>query len=576
MRPSPRRSFSDAFIPGWHLLLICFVSLVLPGPASAYVIGERVIASRVTNVRNAPAGSTLGARAAGDGGVLIGGPVTASLSGTSYIWWQVDWDSSVDGWTFEGGLSVPPGALVYGIDVSRYQGSINWPEVYAEGIRFAFCKASDDTDYVDPQFTANAAGGRSAGVLMGMYHFARPERNPTLALQEARHFAATIRPYLVQGNLRPVLDLENGGTLGRTELSTWARTFCQEVERLTLLRPIIYANPNYAKDYLTSDMTLYPLWVAAPNYVPGSTVTGIGAWPNWTFQQYSWTGRFAGIGNGGTDTDLDAFRGTLADLTPYQIPLISQSITAASLSPGPAVRGTRLSLTISTTATHARPVLAEARLFRAGTSTPAINDAAHEGPVTLPAGNGNRTRFFDLPPTMAAGLYDLWVNLYLDVNANGFVDSGDTALSTVFKKSGALTVTETQTYATWAAALEMSGSDAAADADPDKDGAGNLAEYAFATQPTSSISRPVTTLSSQADGSLDFTFLRPLDRKDVTWIIQHGTGLDGWMDLATATGDLPFTTPGVRQTGTDPVQVSITWEPGEVVAGFFRVKVTKP
>lgn len=575
MPRSPRRSTSTPHYPVRRLLLTLVLMLVTAGSASAFVVGDRVRAGQAVNVRNAAAGSAIGQRVIGDAGRITDGPVTAALPGGSlFIWWRVDWDTGVDGWSFENGLvlEAPVDAnLVYGIDVSRWQGSINWPVVSAEGKSFAFCKATEGSDYTDPQFHANAAGGRAAGVLMGMYHFARPLNNP--ALTEARFFASSIRPYLLQGNLVPVLDLESGDTLGRTALSAWSRTFCQEVERLTLLRPIIYTSRNYASTYLESNLAIYPLWIAVPGFTPGSNVAGIGPWTNWAFQQYSWTGRLTGIGSGTVDTDLNAFRGTLADLAPYQIPSISQSITAATVTPVVAARGLNVMVQAGTTATHARPILMGATIFPAGTGTGGTSHAAGEGPFTLPAGTGSLTRSFALPATLAPGSYDLWLNLYVDVDGNGLINSGDASLTTVFKKFNALTVTATPTIATWAALQGLSGPDAGSSADPDADGSDNLTEYAFGTLPGAASSRPATALALEPDGSLAFSFERPAGRPDLTWIIQQTDPNGLWADLATAAGDAPFTAPGITQTGTNPVRIKMNLTPGTASRQFFRLKI---
>ena len=169
-------------LAGW-LTFLAGLLLLLPSPLRAYVNGGRVQALQAVNVRNAPAGTTSAQRLAGDLGTITGGPVTATLGSTSYIWHQVDWDTGVDGWSFTGGLGAAPlvpVTLLYGIDVSRWQTSINWPAVYAEGKRFAFCKATESSSIVDQWFAVNTANSRAAGVITGFYHFARATENDPL------------------------------------------------------------------------------------------------------------------------------------------------------------------------------------------------------------------------------------------------------------------------------------------------------------------------------------------------------------------------------------------------------------
>ena len=102
--------------------------------------------------------------------------------------------------------------LIDGIDVSHWQGDIDWGQVHGSGVEFAFIKATESTAFVDSKFNFNMLSSRAQGVLSGPYHFARPDTgqsNPLDAANEAMHFAATIRPYYESGGyLRPVIDLE--------------------------------------------------------------------------------------------------------------------------------------------------------------------------------------------------------------------------------------------------------------------------------------------------------------------------------------------------------------------------------
>ena len=91
--------------------------------------------------------------------------------------------------------TIPPppdtSGYIEGIDVSHYQGVIDWARVAASGKRFAFMKASDSTDYVDPTYVTNRAQAKLQGLKVGAYHFARPDATPGDAVAEADHFIAT-------------------------------------------------------------------------------------------------------------------------------------------------------------------------------------------------------------------------------------------------------------------------------------------------------------------------------------------------------------------------------------------------
>src|SRR5262245_8356825 len=73
-----------------------------------------------------------------------------------------------------------------GVDVSHYQGSINWTSVHNAGYTFAWAKATEGTGFNDADFTANESNGKAAGVYIGGYHFARPDLSSPSA--EASHF----------------------------------------------------------------------------------------------------------------------------------------------------------------------------------------------------------------------------------------------------------------------------------------------------------------------------------------------------------------------------------------------------
>src|SRR6188508_74828 len=66
------------------------------------------------------------------------------------------------------------GATTKGIDVSKWQGTINWPAVKQGGVQFAFIRLSDGANYKDPKFATNWAGAKSAGIIRGVYQFFRP------------------------------------------------------------------------------------------------------------------------------------------------------------------------------------------------------------------------------------------------------------------------------------------------------------------------------------------------------------------------------------------------------------------
>ncbi len=214
--------------------------------------------------------------------------------------------------------AVKSGNQVYGIDVSHYQGDIDWNQVYADGDRFAFAKATESTDYVDDYFTQNMENGHAAGLYMGAYHFARPN-TPVKddAIAEADHFVNVIMPYIKDGYLVPALDLENGSYIGWENLSMWVNYFCGEVFNKTGVKPIVYTAPYYAK-YLDFSVTQWDLWIA--NYGVSSPDTGV--WGFWSFWQYSDSGTVSGVSG---SVDLDVYNGNLQSLVKEYVIHLNQT-----------------------------------------------------------------------------------------------------------------------------------------------------------------------------------------------------------------------------------------------------------
>ena len=200
-----------------------------------------------------------------------------------------------------------------GIDVSHWQGTIDWTQVAASGVRFAIAKATDGREGVDPQYLTNKAGAVANGIAFTAYHFARPDDTALDAIVEADHFVDTAQ--LLPGNLIPALDLERTGGLTQTQLTTWILTWLGRVTERLGVRPMVYTSPN-GWENRTGDTTAVAaagytvLWVAhwgvdAPR-VPAQNWAGNG----WTFWQYTSDGSVAGIEG---RVDLDVFRGSSLD-----------------------------------------------------------------------------------------------------------------------------------------------------------------------------------------------------------------------------------------------------------------------
>jgi len=194
-------------------------------------------------------------------------------------------------------LAAPAGAATYakGLDVSHWQGPIDWLQVAGDGNTFMFAKASEGTTISDLTYAINRAGAQGVGLELGAYHFARPAgatdaARTASAIAQADHFVQIARP--AGGDLPPVLDLETKGGLSQAALVTWTRAWLDEVAARTGLLALVYTSPNFWKTSL-GDTPLFAgagnrLWVAhwtsnAAPLVPASNWGNLG----WSFWQWT-------------------------------------------------------------------------------------------------------------------------------------------------------------------------------------------------------------------------------------------------------------------------------------------------
>jgi GH25 family lysozyme M1 (1,4-beta-N-acetylmuramidase) len=135
-----------------------------------------------------------------------------------------------------------PGARLRGIDVSHYQGRIDWRRVARSGHHFAIAKATEGRTYIDRTYLRNKVLAEANGLAFGAYHFARPDPKPNDAVREANHFLDVAR--LEPGNVIPVLDLETTGGLSHRRLTRWILTWLRRVHERIGVRPMVYTSPR--------------------------------------------------------------------------------------------------------------------------------------------------------------------------------------------------------------------------------------------------------------------------------------------------------------------------------------------
>jgi lysozyme len=200
---------------------------------------------------------------------------------------------------------------VQGIDVSHFQGRIDWAAVAQGGMKFAFIKATDGTAGdgtagIDPLFRANWNQARDAGLKRGAYHFFRAQQDSE---RQARNFLAAIEND--RGELPPVLDFELLGGASAQAAIAASRRWMEIVEKACQRKPMLYTGPAFWNTSLDSSSLLaeYPLWIA--HYTTDTQPRVPSAWKQWTFWQYSEKGSVPGISG---PVDRDCFNGTLMEL----------------------------------------------------------------------------------------------------------------------------------------------------------------------------------------------------------------------------------------------------------------------
>ena len=192
---------------------------------------------------------------------------------------------------------------VHGVDVSRWQGDIDWAKLRTQGANFAYIKATDGGDHLDPMFKVNWRGAHEAGLKRGAYHFFYWCRS---AADQAEWFIRNVPK--VDGALPPVIDVEWNHLSNckkrpsREVVLEKMRVFMDRLERHYGQRPIIYTAPDFYRDNLQGAFPDHPFWLRAVAAHPQKVYPG----RNWVFWQYSGSGLSHGVTG---RIDLNVFNG---------------------------------------------------------------------------------------------------------------------------------------------------------------------------------------------------------------------------------------------------------------------------
>ena len=198
------------------------------------------------------------------------------------------------------------GPTVYGIDVSRFQGDINWQSVANSGVKYAFIQISRSLTDIDVKFPYNWKRAKEVGILRGAYQRFQPGQD---VIGQAKLFLEKLGPFQ-EGDLPPVLDVEDANGLTPAQIAARVKMWLDYVEPRVGVKPIIYTGYYFWKDFVgAGDFKQYPLWIA--NY--SATCPLVPApWTRWTLHQYSSSAMIPGIT--ANTVDVNRFNGTIEQL----------------------------------------------------------------------------------------------------------------------------------------------------------------------------------------------------------------------------------------------------------------------
>lgn len=202
------------------------------------------------------------------------------------------------------------GPTVKGIDVSVYQGTINWTAVKNDGVKFAMVRVSDGLNSPDSKFDTNWPAVKAAGIKRGAYQFFRPGQD---ALAQANMLLAKIGSKIGPDEMPPTIDVEASDGQSAATITAKVKTWINRVKAVTGRDPIIYTGFYFWRDSVGApNITSSPLWhaqyttAACPNIAP--------PWDNWHFWQFSSTGTVAGISG---NVDVNRWNGDMASFTAF-------------------------------------------------------------------------------------------------------------------------------------------------------------------------------------------------------------------------------------------------------------------
>ena len=200
---------------------------------------------------------------------------------------------------------------VKGVDVSHYQGEIDWDVLSKQGISFAYIKATEGSSHVDPMFDKNYTAALNFGLRAGAYHFFSFESSGE---KQAELYCNTVKS--APGMLPPVIDVEFYGRfktvsdIDEKNVKKELRTLIEALTENYGMKPVIYADGDTYKTFLKGDFDDCDLWFRSVYSSPPADI-------NWIFWQYSNRHVLKGYSGDERYIDMNVFRGGFADFAAY-------------------------------------------------------------------------------------------------------------------------------------------------------------------------------------------------------------------------------------------------------------------
>ncbi|MDR1725718.1 MAG: hypothetical protein LBR28_04940 [Bacteroidales bacterium] len=195
---------------------------------------------------------------------------------------------------------------VIGVDVASHQGKINWQRVSESEVKFAFIKVTEGTNFADANFKRNIYEAKANGIMTGVYHFFRFNRD---GKPQAEWFIKNTTN--IRFDFPPVVDIELSygnifSSFNKNKIRSEIFNYLRTIEKYYHVKPIIYTNGKTWNEFIKGSFEEYDLWICKLCNEPAKT--------DWKFWQYTHKGNIAGIDN---EVDMNTFNGDYNSFIDY-------------------------------------------------------------------------------------------------------------------------------------------------------------------------------------------------------------------------------------------------------------------